>query len=237
MRLFKFKRIGLVFSKQKDETFLFVKRMIAEQPSNLALYRLAFTHKSYQSVGEDQVSNERLEFLGDAILDAIVSDILYKRFPYKTEGELTQYRSNVVKRASLNKIALNLGFEAMLIVAPNANISDRMYGDMLEAFIGAVYLDRGYRTTLRFVQDKIINSLLANDDFAKDRNYKSQLLEWGQQYKKTIVFSEMKSENEHNLFLSSVSIDGQTVAHGQGRTKKESHNDVAKKALQMMSGK
>lgn len=237
MRLFPIKRLGLVFSAKKGETFLFVKRMITVSPENLALYRLAFTHKSYQSAGEEQVSNERLEFLGDAILDAIVSDILYKRFPYKTEGELTQYRSNVVKRASLNRIALNLGFDSMLIAAPNANISDRMYGDMLEAFIGAVYLDKGYRVTLRFVQNQIINSLLSTDDFAKDRNYKSKLLEWGQQYKKTIVFSETKDEKEQSLFLSTVSIDGQEIAKGRGKTKKESHNDVAKKALKIMGGK
>lgn len=237
MRLFPIKRIGLVFSEKKDETFLFVKHMIGVKPRNIALYRLAFTHKSYQSVGDEQVSNERLEFLGDAILDAIVSDILYKRFPYKTEGELTQYRSNVVKRASLNKIALSLGFEGMLIAAPNANVSDRMYGDMLEAFIGAVYLDKGYRVTLAFVQNRIINSLLSSNDFAKDRNYKSKLLEWGQQYKKEIVFSEEKDETDQSFFLSSVSIDGQVIAKGKGKTKKASHNDVAKKALKIMSGK
>lgn len=237
MRLFPIKRLGLVLSRKKDETFLFVKEMIATKPQNMGLYRLAFTHKSYQSVVDEQVSNERLEFLGDAILDAIVSDVLYKRYPYKTEGELTQYRSNVVKRASLNKIALHLGFDRMLIAAPNANISDRMFGDMLEAFIGAVYLDKGYRVTLRFVQNKIINSFSVTNDLAKDRNYKSKLLEWGQQYKKEIVFSETKEESEQSMFLSSVSIDGVEIAQGKGKTKKESHNDVARLALKRMSGK
>ncbi len=224
-------RLGLISSQQKDKAYSFIKKLIGACPGNLNLYKLAFTHKSNTSSKEAYMSNERLEFLGDAILDAVISDILYKRFPYKPEGELTRYRSNVVKRASLNKIALSLHFDQMLIVAPNANISNRMYGDMLEAFVGALYLDKGYRFTFRFVQDKIIDNLLSNEDFTKEHNYKSRLLEWGQQYRKEIVFTEEKKDDKSDFFKSKVSVDGQHIAEGKGRTKKESHNDAAKKAI------
>jgi len=227
-------RLGLISSQQKDEAFLFVKRLIASSPRHIQLYKLAFTHKSNTSNHELHLNNERLEYLGDAVLDAIVSDILYKRYPYKSEGELTRYRSNVVKRATLNRIALSLDFEKMLIAAPNANISKRLYGDMLEAFIGALYLDKGYRFTHTFVRRKIIDALLSDEDVVKERNYKSRLLEWGQQYKKSIVFKEKRSEDDAALFLSSVLVDGQEIAQGQGRTKKESHNAVARKALKIV---
>lgn len=236
MKLTILQRLGLISSQQKDKAFLFVKKLIGTCPRNGHLYKLAFTHKSITSNKDTHLNNERLEYLGDAVLDAIISDILYKRFPYKTEGELTRYRSNVVKRTSLNKIALSLGFEDMLIVARNANISNRMYGDMLEAFVGALYLDKGYRFTYRFVRRKIIDGLLSTEDMVKERNYKSRLLEWGQQYKKSIVFEESKDEEGSDFFISKVMVAETEIAQGKGRTKKESHNDVARKALKIVKG-
>lgn len=227
-------RIGLIASKKEDKTYSFIKSLTGVSPNQLSLYKLAFTHKSSTSNQEMHLSNERLEFLGDAVLDAIISDILYKRFPYKAEGELTEYRSNVVKRTSLNKIAMSLGINEMLIASPNANISKRMYGDMLEALIGALYLDKGYRFTFKFVKRKIIDDLLSTEDLVKERNYKSKLLEWGQQYRKNVIFSEEKDPNNDQYFLSTVAVDDRVVAAGKGKTKKESHNDVARKALKIV---
>lgn len=220
---------------REDKAYLFVKKLIGVRPSNISIYRLAFTHKSTVTGGQTHLSYERLEFLGDAILDAIISDIHYKRFPYKTEGELTLYRSNVVKRTSLNQIAVSLGLADMLIHAPNANVSTRMYGDILEAFVGALYLDKGYRFTFRFVKSKIVDNLLSIEDMVKVYNYKSKLLEWGQQRREKVVFSEDKDPTDDQIFLSQVSINDRVVAKGKGKTKKESHNDVARLALMSMN--
>ncbi len=227
-------RIGLIFSFGKDEVYSFVRNLIGKKPGNISLYKMAFTHRSTTSNRNVHLSNERLEYLGDAILDAIISDILYKRFPYKNEGELTHYRSNVVKRTSLNKIAINLGISEMIIAARNTNISSRLYGDMLEAFIGALYIDKGYRFTFHFVQDKIIDNLLSTEDLVIEHNYKSKFLEWGQCNKKRIVFTEKKDVKDERFFISKVQVDDRVIAEGRGKTKKESHNDAAHKGMEIM---
>ena len=124
----------------------------------------------------------------------------------------------------------------MLIAAPNVNVSERMYGDMLEAFIGAMYLDLGYQKTFTFVQKRIINSLLSLEDLSKNRNYKSQLLEWGQQYKKKVVFTEEKDDQDDRVFIAQVHIDSELIAEATGSTKKLSHNNVAHKAIILLKG-
>lgn len=232
MRFKLLKQIGLIASTKEDKAFFFIKKLIGCNPNRIDLYTLAFTHKSITANKDSLLSNERLEFLGDAVLDTIISDILYKRFPFKSEGELTQYRSNVVKRTSLNKIAISLGISELIIVAPNANVSNRMFGDLLEAFVGAIYLDKGYKTAFKFVQNKIINELLSTEDMVKVRNYKSKLLEWGQQNKHPIQFTEEKDPENDKYFISQVLINGQNKASGRAETKKESHNQAAKKALE-----
>lgn len=235
MRFSILKRIGLISPRKEDKAYSFVRALIGERPNNISIYKSAFTHKSSVSAGEAHLSYERLEYLGDAILDAIISDILYKRFPYKTEGELTRYRSNIVKRSSLNDIAVSLGLSEMLIYASSANVSNRMYGDILEAFVGAVYLDKGYDFTFRFIQNKIVDALLSTEDMVKVHNYKSKLLEWGQQRREKVVFTEEKDPNDDKVFLSEVTINDRVVATGRGKTKKESHNDVARQALLSMN--
>lgn len=234
MRFKLLKKIGLITSSQEDKAFFFIAKLLGCNPKRMELYNLAFTHKSITANKDNHHSNERLEFLGDAVLDTIISDILYKRFPFKTEGELTQYRSNVVKRTSLNKIAITLGISELLIAAPNANVSNRMYGDLLEAFVGAIYLDRGYATAFDFVQNKIINDLLSTEDVTRQHNYKSQLLEWGQQNRKSILFTEIKDPENERFFISNVEIEGVVKADGRGKTKKESHNAAAKIALKQL---
>ena len=226
--------IGLITSNKEDETYSFIRKLTGAKPQKMELYKLAFTHKSKTTNKDNHLNNERLEFLGDAILDAIISDILYQLFPFKTEGEMTRYRSNVVKRSSLNNIAISLGISEMLISAPNANISKRIYGDMLEAFIGALYLDQGYGFTFKFVKKKIMDDLVSTDELVKEHNFKSQLLEWGQHYRKKIVFTEEKDTGNDRLFISTVTIDEKIIAQGQGKTKKESHNDVARKAIKLV---
>lgn len=237
MRFRLLKKIGLITPQEEDKAYFFIRQLLGCYPVNMDLYTLAFTHKSNTTNKTSHYSNERLEFLGDAVLDTIVSDILYKRFPYKTEGELTQYRSNIVKRTSLNKIAISLGLSELLISAPNANISSRMYGDLLEAFVGAIYLDKGYKVTFRFVHNKIIQDLMSTEEMVKVRNYKSKLLEWGQQHKKTIQFTESKDPENDSYFISDILIENKIKAQGRGKTKKESHNEAAKKVLAEMKAK
>lgn len=228
---------GLISSKQKDKTFFFIKGLIGEVPKDIELYKLAFTHKSTITNKRNHLSNERLEFLGDSVLGSIMSDILYKRFEFKTEGELTRYRSNVVKRSSLNQIAVSLGFDTVLIAAPNANISKRIYGDMFEAFIGALYLDKGYRFCQHFVKEKIVDTLLSEEYLTSENNYKSQLLEWGQHYRKQISFVEERFTDNNEIFKSYVVIENERMAEGIGKTKKESHNNAARATLDMVKNK
>ncbi len=228
------KRLGLISSNKKDKTFCFIKELIGTSPSNVDLYKLAFTHKSLTTSKEPHLSYERLEFLGDSVLGAIMSDILYKRFEFKTEGELTRHRSNVVKRSSLNQIAVKLGLNTMLISAPNANISNRIYGDIFEAFIGALYLDKGYRFSQHFIQEKIVDTLLSDEYLTSENNYKSQLLEWGQHNRKQITFIEERFVEGEEIFKSYVLINNKKMANGIGRTKKESHNDAARVTLDMV---
>ena len=207
-------------------------------PGNLYLYKLAFIHSSapLKLHNGSLVNNERLEFLGDAILEAIVSDVIYEQFPYKNEGFLSKVRARIVQRETLNLVALNLGIPQLLKSQINKdNNTLNPFGNALESLLGAIYLDKGYNKTKKYVLKNILSDdLLTRDMIINGADFKSQILEWGQKNKKEIVFSNEEmpynNQNEH-LFLSTLTIENQKAGSGKGMSKKEAEQNAAEQAL------
>ena len=208
-------------------------------PRNIELYQMALSHKSihFKNKKGKPVNNERLEFLGDAILDAIVGDIVYKHFPGKREGFLTNTRSKLVQRETLNKIAQEIGL-SRLIYSSGRNFSHNSYmaGNAFEALIGALYLDRGYNLCMRFMQKKILTKMVNIDTVAyKEVNFKSRLIEWAQKNKMTIAFNllEQKKDDEGNpVFKYCVVIEGIKCNSASGFSKKESQQLASEETLE-----
>ena len=230
-------KIRLLFRKDR-ESYLCFYRILGFYPRNIQLYEQALLHKS-TSVRSDKgrpLNNERLEFLGDAILDAIVGDIVYKRFEGKREGFLTNTRSKIVQRETLNRVAVELGLDKMVVYSAKlSSHNNHMYGNALEALIGAIYLDQGYRMCYHFVEDVIINKYIDLDNIArKEVNFKSKLIEWSQKNKIEVSFEliEQFFDKESNpVFQTEVRIEGLAGGNGTGYSKKESQQNAAQMAL------
>ena len=235
-----YKKIRAIPRKGKEPYLTFYK-IVGFYPHDISLYQQAVAHKSSSIRLNDGkwVNNERLEFLGDAILDAIVADILYKEFENKKEGFLTNMRSRIVQRETMNKMAAELGLENLLVTSTrNVAHNTNMYGDALEALIAAIYLDQGYRVAKEFVFNTLIEKHLDFEDVVKTEiDFKSRLIEWGQKYKLDVRFDIKNSyyDTNHNpIFHSSVLIADIETADGIGYTKKESHQKAAEKALKII---
>lgn len=217
-----------------------LKHMLGFYPHNPDIYHEAFRHRSIsgRSENEKKQSNERLEYLGDAVLSSIVAEVLYKHFPTKHEGFLTKARSAIVQRSTLNHIATDMGIESLVkksIGSPSHN--SFVLGNAFEALIGAICIDRGYRFCQRFVKEKVIAQYNLLEKLAiEDTNYKSQLIEYCQKHQYPIEFTtidEMISEGSP-LFESNVTICGINICSGKGYTKKESHQQAAYQALRLI---
>lgn len=228
-----------LFRLKNKEPYLSLYNILGFYPDNIKLYEQAFIHRSLSAAqygSRQKNNNERLEFLGDAVLDAIIADILYKRFPNKREGFLTNTRSKIVQRESLNNIALALGIDKKVTSMPYAITHHKyMYGNALEALIGAIYLDKGYRCCCKFVEERIINKHLSLDKLAtQEVNFKSRLLEWGQKNKLHIEFELIETftgEDGSPVFQTSVLLEGTPLGVGIGGTKKESQQLAAKTVI------
>ncbi|EFC71200.2 ribonuclease III [Prevotella sp. oral taxon 299] len=231
-------KIKLPFRKEK-ELYLSLYTILGFYPRNIELYQMALSHKSihFKNKKGKPVNNERLEFLGDAILDAIVGDIVYKHFPGKREGFLTNTRSKLVQRETLNKIAQEIGL-SRLIYSSGRNFSHNSYmaGNAFEALIGALYLDRGYNLCMRFMQEKILKKMVNIDTVAyKEVNFKSRLIEWAQKNKMNIAFNllEQKKDEEGNpVFKYCVVIEGIKCNSASGFSKKESQQLASEETLE-----
>lgn len=235
-------RIRLPFRKDK-ESYSRLYKILGFYPHNIQFYKQALIHKSTYKKGEKDSrlnNNERLEFLGDAILDAIVGDIVYQHFEGKREGFLTNTRSKIVQRDTLNKIAAEIGLDK-LVQSDMHNSAHNSYmgGNAFEALVGAVYLDRGYSYCMKFMKERILNQLINIDKVAyKEVNFKSKLIEWSQK-NKVIAHFQLLEESKDEMggspvFLSEVIIEGISCGTGKGYSKKESQQLAAKEALKKL---
>ena len=231
-------RIKLPFRKQK-ELYLSLYNIIGVLPHNLSFYKTALLHKSVARRNDKgkPVNNERLEFLGDAILDAIVGDIVYEHFPGKREGFLTNTRSKIVQRETLNKLANDLGI-TRLILSSGHSQSHNSYlgGNAFEALVGALYLDHGYTACMKFMKKQILGELINIDKVAyKEVNFKSKLIEWTQKHKICLEFKPLsfgKDKEGSPTFSFQVVLEGIACGEGSGYSKKESQQEAAKVTLQ-----
>ena len=234
------KKIRLLKHKNK-EPYSSLYKILGFYPDNIHVYEQAFLHKSSSVEASDGkwLNNERLEFLGDAILDAVVADIVYKHFQNKREGFLTNTRSKIVQRETLNRVAVELGLDKMVVYSAKlSSHNNHMYGNALEALIGAIYLDQGYRICYNFVENVIIKKYIDLDNIArKEVNFKSSLIEWSQKNKLEITFDLIESfaDNDGNpVFQTGVTLADMQIGVGIGYSKKESQQNAAKMAIKKL---
>lgn len=232
-------RIKLPFRKDKELYSSFYK-ILGFYPRHIQYYEQALHHKS-SSIRQKgcKINNERLEFLGDAILDAVVGDIVFRHFQGKHEGFLTNTRSKIVQRETLNKLAVEIGLDKLLIsAAPSMTHNSYLFGNAFEAIIGAIYLDRGYDYCMRFIGQRIMSRLINIDKLAyKEVNFKSKLIEWGQKKRVEIAFNLLEEAREGSsspVFTSQVTIEGIPCSKGKGYSKKESQQLAAKATLNQL---
>lgn len=206
-------------------------------PNNKSLYKLALLHKSASQVSPKGVvlNYERLEFLGDAVLGAIVAELLYKFFPNKDEGFLTRVRSKVVSRESLNDLAIHIGLDKAVIAKSDISHNKHIYGDVFEAFIGAMFLDQGFGQTKRFIEKFIFpNFFNIKDLVTVDTNYKSRLIEWGQKVKADVQFVTQERSRRRNRFYCVITINGEEKGKGEGTSKKEAEQNAARTVIRIL---
>ena len=223
-------RKGASFKKQ-------LKNVLGFTPDNISLYKTALTHRSVRENADE--NNERLEYLGDAVLSALIADYLFMRYPYREEGFLTEMRSKMVNRQQLNEIALRMGLKKITLY----NKSDgslkisQIFGNTLEALVGAIYLDRGYKKTAKWVTDRIILPHMFIDDLELlEINHKNKLYGWANKNGKVLEFEtiEEKVENGRRLFTIAAVVDGNKIAEGKAFNKKDASQIAAQMAVAML---
>jgi ribonuclease-3 len=237
-----------IFEKKTDrkKTLAFALRQILNfKPGNLKVYQLALKHTSVAKAENHKgirESNERLEYLGDAVLGAVIAEYLFKKFPYKDEGFLTEIRSRIVNRESLNNLCKKIGLSKLVEydsrsyghVMPGQSI----YGDAMEAIVGAVYLDKGYKKCRKFIINRL---LIPHFDLSEvvsvNSNYKSILIEWSQRENKRLSFDiiEEKGRRHQKEFIAQITINDEAFAVGSGYSKKKAEQSAAQKACELLN--
>ena len=214
-----------------------LKNVLGFTPGNIDLYTTALSHRSVKETPEE--NNERLEYLGDAILSAVVADFLFKKYPRKGEGFLTEMRSKMVNRQQLNDIAIKMGIKkiALFNKIDGTLKNSQIFGNTLEALVGAVYLEKGYRKTAKWVVQQVIVPHIFMDDLeAQDINVKNKLIGWANKKNSSIDFEtlEEKQERGRRLFIVGVKIDGELIAAGRGFNKKDASQMAAQLAAEKL---
>ncbi len=229
------------YSEKDKRLIAAIKNIVGYRPFRLELFRLVTQHSSIAKAHHNgfKQSNERLEYLGDAILGAVIADYLFKKYPFKDEGFLTEIRSRLVNRESLGQLARKVGINTLLDVDFNKNRFSykSIYGDMIEAFIGAVYLDKGYKFCRNFIIKKLILPHYDLDEIIENNtNYKSILIEWSQKKNKEISFNivDIKEDRRKKEFKAEIVVNGKTVSEGSGLNKKKAEQNAAFKACQIL---
>jgi len=220
-----------------------LRNLLGFVPGNLSLYRLAFRHKSVAQNVKKGVknSNERLEFLGDAVLGSVVAEVLFKLYPFEDEGFLTELRSKIVNRGNLNQLARKLGFEQLIQYdnrMVNSTRQGSLLGDAFEALIGAIYLDKGYDFTKNFLVNHIIKSHIDIHKLEQtETNFKSKLIEWCQRHGKDITFELIENQDgeSNKLFTVQASVDGEIMGQGKEFNKKNAEKLAAERACEALS--
>ena len=215
--------------------------ILGSKPFNLALYRLALTPAG---LGEEtdkgfRKSNERLEFLGDAILGAVIAEYLFQKYPYRDEGFLTETRSKLVNRETLNEVGIKIGLKKTLqqVVDNRQFVANKsLYGDILEAFLGAIYMDRGYAFTKKLILQRILIHLDLEGMVSTVSNHKSKLIEWSQREGNQVEFQvvQVNSNQRYKEFVVAVVVNGEEVAQGKGETKKKAEQEASKNACEKL---
>lgn len=252
--------VRLLFRKDK-KPYLQLKKILGFYPHNIRVYQLALKHKSVAHFEREEMkakglinkaadkaalksqslNNERLEFLGDAVLGAVVADILYRHYGNKQEGFLTNLRSKIVCRKSLNQLAVKIGLDKLVqhTGAVTTGHNSFMNGNAFEAFFGAIYLDRGYAYCYRFMEMQVFKRYINVDDLSrKEENFKSKFIEWCQKYQYQFDFErEEKRDGNVPKFFTTLNVEGIEIGKGQGYSKKESDQSAAKDALRRIQDK
>ncbi len=234
------KQLGLhtLFFNEKDKRLAtLIKMIIGSKPLNLYLYRLSLTPAGLGEASQKgfRISNERLEFLGDAILGAVTAEYLFKKYPYRDEGFLTESRSKLVNRETLNEIGIKIGLKKILefvIESRQFTGNKSLYGDILEAFLGAVYLDRGYQFSKKLILQRILIHMDLEGVVATVSNYKSKIIEWAQRENKRTEFKVLQIHGNQRFkeFVVELEVNGEPIAQGKGPTKKKAEQEAAKNA-------
>ncbi len=233
-------RIKLPFRKDK-ELYAAFREILGFYPHHIKYYKLALLHKSASTRGQKGMPehNERLEFLGDAILEAITSDLLYHRFKGQREGFLTNTRSKLVQRDTLNQLSREMGLDRLIRSNSHSTTHNNyMGGNAFEALVGAIYLDRGYDACMHFMRNRILGQLVNLENVAKKEvNFKSKLIEWAQKNRMQLEFRIVEEQRENRnspVFITRVVIEGLDCESGKGYSKKESHQNAARETLKVL---
>lgn len=238
------RRINGTYILDKHEFSSRLKKIFGFRPGNLKLYEIAFIHRSATFTLPDgkKVNNERLEFLGDAVISTILSDYLFEKFPDANEGFMTKIRSRIVNRDVLNQLAVSMGINKILISNINSQHPTRnLYGDALEALIGSVFLDKGYKKTKKIFIKRILDKHINLESIiSTDTDYKSLVFEWVQKNKSNLIFTyneEYDFNMKKSVFSTTLIIDGTGMGTGQGSSKKEAEQEAACQAWKRLRDK
>ncbi len=218
-----------------------LKALLGFYPHSTSYYTTAFVHSSSEARGKNgrPLNNERLEYLGDAVLEAVVSDIIFHHYPRRREGFLTSTRSKIVQRTTLNQLADRMGIMELMQLPMRPKGHNNIGGNAFEALMGAIYLDRGYNHCYNFVQKQVLGKYIDLEKLAKkEENFKSKLLEWSQKNKLKMEFRDISCQQQDDkssyVFVCHVFVEGVKVGEGKGGSKKESHQQAARNSLQRL---
>ncbi len=225
------------FVTRKRQLYRDLYNLLGFAPGNFSLYEVALSHRS--SKEKFLESNERLEYLGDAILGAIIGDYLFRKYPYKTEGYLTEMRSKIVNRQQLNEIAIKMGLRKLTIYDKyNSFLKiSQIFGNTLEALVGAVYLDKGYNRTKQFVYKRIIIPYIDLEVLESvEMNHKNKLYGWANKNGKTLEFEllEEQMDNGRRIFTVGAVVDGELICSGKAFNKKDASQIAAQQAIDLL---
>jgi ribonuclease III len=235
------KRKNGTYIPDKQEFGSRLKVLLGFRTANLRIYEIAFIHRSasFSLPDGQRINNERLEFLGDSVLDMILSDFLFEKYPEASEGFMTKIRSRIVNRDVLNQLAVSMEIDKLLISNINSSQNTKhLYGDALEALIGALFLDKGFKKTKRFFIKKVLEKYLDLYTIINtDNDYKSMVFEWVQKKKNNLVFTyneEYDFDLKKSVFTTMLYIDRKEFGKGQGASKKEAEQEASRQAWEKL---